>query len=59
MQGVYQCKVEDEAEGHAAHKWYVGIVSNVTSSVRCEVAARLATHASAFAGAVAECLRVW
>ena len=37
---------------------YVGIVSDVTSSARCGAAARLAMHASAFAGEVAECSRV-
>lgn len=35
--------------------WYVGIVSDVTSSARCEAAAWRATHTSAFADAVAEC----
>ena len=59
MQGAHQCKVEDEAEGMLCINRYVGIMSDVTSSVRCKVAARLATHASAFAGAVAECSRVW
>ena len=37
---------------------YVGIVSDAPSSAKCEAPARLATHASAFAGAVAECSRV-
>jgi len=37
---------------------YVRIVSDVTSSARCEAPARPATHASAFAKAVAVCPRV-
>ena len=37
---------------------YIGIVNGVTSSVRCEAPARLAKHASAFAGAVAGYSRV-
>ena len=34
---------------------YVGVVSEVMISVRWEVAARLAMHASVFVGVVAEC----
>ena len=37
---------------------YIGILNDVTSSVRCEGPARLAKHASAFAGAVAGYSRV-
>ena len=53
-----QCKAEGEGEGGRCENWYAGIVNGVTSSTRCEVAARLATHVSAFAGATAECSRV-
>ena len=37
---------------------YIGIVSDVTNSARCEDAVRPATQASVFAGAGAECSEV-
>jgi len=37
---------------------YIGIVSDVTSSAKCEAAVRPTTQGSVFAGAVAECSKV-
>ena len=53
-EGTHQ--TQREAEGEV--EGWARIVSDATSSMRCEVATRLATHASAFSGAGAECSRV-